>query len=203
MPSERFLKLDEEKKDRIIEAAREELAAHPMEDVSINRIVKKAGISRGSFYTYFEDKDDLRSFLISDKKKREYDIFKEELRRRGFDNKEVLSIAVKYVMNEMERLRSLGIGPETMAKPTFPFIGDIDQIYSEEDEEFAEWLWTNIGKDGLNLESFETFKTLIVLYRVLLTMTAFRIYLSPEAKDEVTRSFEDMVRIIKEGIIKR
>ena len=59
MPSARFLKLKGPKKIKILEAAMKEFLMHPVTMVSINQIIKSAGISRGSFYTYFEDKDDL------------------------------------------------------------------------------------------------------------------------------------------------
>lgn len=49
MASERFCNLPEEKKQRIIAAARDELSRVPYDEVSINRIVKEAGIARGSF----------------------------------------------------------------------------------------------------------------------------------------------------------
>ena len=39
-------------------------------DASINQIIQNAGISRGSFYTYFIDKDDLFSYLLDLNKKR-------------------------------------------------------------------------------------------------------------------------------------
>ena len=66
MASERFLNLPEEKKQRIINAAREELSSVPYDALSINRIVKAAGIPRGSFYDYFADKDDLIEYLMGD-----------------------------------------------------------------------------------------------------------------------------------------
>ena len=56
MATARFLKLSEEKKQRILKAGFEEFARYPFRDASINRIIKNAEISRGSFYTYFEDK---------------------------------------------------------------------------------------------------------------------------------------------------
>lgn len=64
MPTERFLNLPEEKKKRIIQASITEFARVPFEEVSINRIIQEADISRGSFYQYFEDKQDLRVFLL-------------------------------------------------------------------------------------------------------------------------------------------
>ena len=65
MPSERFFKLSEDKQQRIIEASTDEFIASGMHDASINRIIKDADISRGSFYTYFEDKNDLFNFIFS------------------------------------------------------------------------------------------------------------------------------------------
>ena len=59
MPSERFRKLKPEKKLRIRNAALREFARTSYESASINQIIKDAGISRGSFYTYFDDRFDL------------------------------------------------------------------------------------------------------------------------------------------------
>lgn len=64
--TDRFEKLSEDKKRRILEAAREEFARVPYEEASINQIIKNAGISRGSFYTYFEDKSDLLQYVFSE-----------------------------------------------------------------------------------------------------------------------------------------
>lgn len=64
MPTKRFLNLKEEKKQIILEAAAHEFARVPYSSASINQIIKEAGISRGSFYTYFEDKDDLMRYML-------------------------------------------------------------------------------------------------------------------------------------------
>lgn len=65
MPSERFMRLPEEKRKRICTAATEEFLHHPYSQVSINQIIRNAGIPRGSFYQYFEDKKDLFVHLMS------------------------------------------------------------------------------------------------------------------------------------------
>ncbi len=66
MPTKTFHNLSPEKKHRIAAAARKEFSASPFAEASINRIVKEAGISRGSFYMYFVDKYDLVFFLLED-----------------------------------------------------------------------------------------------------------------------------------------
>lgn len=66
MPSERFFHLPKEKQKRIIQASIQEFSRVGYEQISINRIIRDAEISRGSFYQYFRDKDDLQSFLLKD-----------------------------------------------------------------------------------------------------------------------------------------
>lgn len=58
-----FYNLPEEKRQRIINAIMQEFSNAATEKVSINRIVKAANISRGSFYQYFDDKVDLVEVL--------------------------------------------------------------------------------------------------------------------------------------------
>jgi len=64
MPKQTFFNLSAEKKQRILAAGKEEFAAHPYLKTSINRIIEKADISKGSFYQYFENKKDLYKYII-------------------------------------------------------------------------------------------------------------------------------------------
>lgn len=58
--------MPEEKKKLIREAAIKEFCRVPLEKVSINKIVQNADISRGSFYTYFRDKEDVLEYIFED-----------------------------------------------------------------------------------------------------------------------------------------
>lgn len=64
MPSKTFLNLPEEKKKKLVLSAMEEFCNNKFIDVSINKIINNAGIPRGSFYMYFEDKEDLFEYLL-------------------------------------------------------------------------------------------------------------------------------------------
>lgn len=70
MPSQTFLNLDFNKQRKLLDAAMNEFSRVSYTDASINQIIQNAGISRGSFYTYFIDKDDLFSYLLDLNKKR-------------------------------------------------------------------------------------------------------------------------------------
>lgn len=65
MPKQTFLNLPEEKRSVIVNAAIDEFAEYGFEGASINRIVASSGISKGSFYQYFEDKRDVFMYLLA------------------------------------------------------------------------------------------------------------------------------------------
>ena len=66
MPSDTFAKLPAKKKKAIFSAAVEEFAARSFSQASINQVVRTAGISRGSFYQYFQDKEDLYMYVLGE-----------------------------------------------------------------------------------------------------------------------------------------
>ncbi len=59
MPYPRFDKLPEAKRTRLVDVAAQEFAARGFAEASINRILERAGMSKGAAYYYFEDKLDL------------------------------------------------------------------------------------------------------------------------------------------------
>jgi len=66
MPKECFISLPSDKQEKILAAALQEFSLHVYVESSINQIIKEAGIPRGSFYQYFEDKEDLYFTLIEE-----------------------------------------------------------------------------------------------------------------------------------------
>ncbi len=64
MPRPRFERLEPETRQRLLEAAAREFAARGFEAASLNRVIEDAGISKGSFYYYFDDKADLFATVV-------------------------------------------------------------------------------------------------------------------------------------------
>ena len=59
MPTSTFFRLPEEKRERLMDAAWAEFTSTSFTDASINRIIHSARIPLGSFYQYFQYKEDL------------------------------------------------------------------------------------------------------------------------------------------------
>lgn len=78
MPKQTFHNLPEEKRRNIIHAAIEEFAGYGLENASTNRIVANSGISKGSFYQYFDDKQDVFMHLLGVIEQEKTDFFKDK-----------------------------------------------------------------------------------------------------------------------------
>ncbi|HHT93663.1 MAG TPA: TetR/AcrR family transcriptional regulator [Clostridia bacterium] len=63
---DKFLKLNPEKKKRILEAAYNEFSRNTYDNASTNRIVKEAGIGKGMLFFYFNSKKDLYIYLVEE-----------------------------------------------------------------------------------------------------------------------------------------
>jgi AcrR family transcriptional regulator len=59
MARPRFANLDLDTRYRILETAAQEFAARGFEGVSLNQLIERLEMSKGSFYYYFDDKADL------------------------------------------------------------------------------------------------------------------------------------------------
>ena len=64
MPTSTLFRLPPEKRERLMEACWGELTRARFEEVSVNRVISAAEISRGSFYQYFTDREDMIRYLM-------------------------------------------------------------------------------------------------------------------------------------------
>ncbi|WMJ80766.1 TetR/AcrR family transcriptional regulator [Clostridium sp. MB40-C1] len=64
MPKKTFLNLSLERQNKIIDVALNEFSLHNFETASINKIINELSIAKGSFYRYFQNKEDLYSYLL-------------------------------------------------------------------------------------------------------------------------------------------
>jgi TetR/AcrR family transcriptional regulator len=95
MPKQTFFNLPPEKREAITQIAIDEFAECEYNDVSISRLVERAGIAKGSFYQYFEDKKDLFFYLLDLAGKQKLDFLKE---RQQPDQKMGMFAYIEYLV---------------------------------------------------------------------------------------------------------
>ncbi len=107
MPRTRFYNLPEEKRSQLLDAAAEVFSVHGFENASYNKIIEKAGVSKGAMYYYFNDKEDLYSAVIEDAFSRMmvlFDGFPEvESPEEFFEELEIIIVKIQEYMKENRR----------------------------------------------------------------------------------------------------
>lgn len=121
MPKETFFNLPQEKQQRIIKAAIDEFSERHYSQVSINGIIKRADIPKGSFYQYFENKDDVYIYLFTQVSDTKIELFKslwKEIPRLSFQ---------EYMMHYIGELKKLGASDDQMTKLKNEFLNECPQ----------------------------------------------------------------------------
>lgn len=200
MPSECFLNLPEEKRRRILTAAQDELTRVTYDELSINRIVKEAGIPRGSFYTYFQGKDDLVEYMMGD-----YCRMLEHMLDRMFQagNADVFDAARQAVVSTLAFCGQ--DGQETLYRNLFSCMR-INPRFSFErmlynDRTFVELCLPYASRSGLQDASDGGVAVLLDLLIGLVRNTVARIFAEPERREKHLADFETKLAIIRGGAI--
>ena len=110
MPKSTFFHLQDEKQERIIQGAMGAFSEKTYRKVTIDRIVELANIPKGSFYQYFENKDDLFMYIFSelgDEKKEAFEAVFDQMETVSFQD--FIGILLQEA-NQFENRDSVMIG---------------------------------------------------------------------------------------------
>lgn len=102
MPKATFFNLKEEKRQILIDAAKQEFSRVSLYEASISNILKTAGIPRGSFYQYFEDKEDAFFYLLNEHAKERHEHLISNLKKFEGDLFKAISEIFKSTLEHSE-----------------------------------------------------------------------------------------------------
>lgn len=206
MPKQTFFNLAEEKQQRVIAAGKEEFAAHPYSKTSINIIIEKADISKGSFYQYFDNKKDLYKYIIEQATEEKMKFLNQKIN----DYRE---------LTFFELLRKLFVASIQFknAYPEFSEIGDQllagrnealkEEIYSESkpksNEFFEKIIREGIAKEELDPDIDIKFTAYMLTDFSISIVNYFFENHNPEDLEEIMNYVDKMLYIMKNGISRR
>ena len=205
MTKQMFFNISTEKQNMFLQAAMSEFTTKPFEQVSVNTIVKKANISRGSFYTYFEDLESLFNYIIQDVRNHrfiyakklieecngEYFAFIRNLFEYDFDN---YSESGKYSLfkNYVHYIQSSKKG----SLKTTLFIESLAQFAK------GKSLADVFNLEDLNINE-EEFLDLVEMVFILMINTYLKTENEKLSKEESIRLFNKRIGFIEYGVRKR
>ncbi len=193
MPKPTFFNLSEEKRNRIFNAAVKEFAARRFNEASINKIIKEAKIPWGSFYQYFDDKEDLYRYVYTEILRKKRDIV---YNREIIDlNSNVFDICIQSVKASYEWGK---------ANPEYNNLGllvdiDFSDVAIELRTMANESLKKLIERDKQRgLIRTETDTDLVV--EIIATLIVKEYFKTGYNKDLYLKKVNEIINIIKEGI---
>ena len=206
MPTERFYRLPTEKQEAIRVAAFREFARVPFDKASINRIVKGAEISRGSFYTYFTDKQDALEYNCTYIFKFMTEESEDQLRKSGGNvwimlQKVLLSLMdffdteerIQFCHNAFAYLSSRQAlsGPELSGEDLRAGLEEssrkaLDSIYE---------IYRESTEKPVNFEAFN----LVLQLAYTAMMNSFKAYFEGVPREKVLRDYRFVLGILENG----
>lgn len=202
MPTERFYRLSEDKKMSIRDAAIREFIRVPFEKASINQIIRTAEISRGSFYTYFEDKRDVLSFILEDMKEKAQKLCLDSLEINGGDFWIMMEALLEYGIAYCAENDILQLSKNTVqfqdGMGIFVEAGPGDDCY-EDQLDLRRRLYERVDTRDMNISGLQDFIMLLEMGVANLMITIGRYYQNPSGVDDLRESFHKRMAILRRG----
>lgn len=198
-----FYNLPYEKRKRITDAVIKEFMERPNEKVSINRIIKTAEISRGSFYQYFDDKVDLIEIITKT-------MFDESSNKA----KEILKLSCGDLFVMYIKMFDY-FGDYSSQKQTMKIMRNIVDSFKANDDLVSEYLknrfnialsnneiYLIVDRQNLKFQDNESVKCLIEILTQVLKNAIFDVFVAGSDREEVRERLIKKIDIIKQGAVK-
>lgn len=204
MPTERFYRLPKEKAEIIRQAAIREFKRVPPEEASINKIIQTAEISRGSFYTYFEDKYDLLKWLMGDFIGCYRRFYIDELKVNGGDLWDVFERVLDYSIRWVDEQGLVEIIGNMMKSTYFSEQmtngnGPVKNCkIDEENKNYAEELYSLVSPSSCTLKQ-EDFSELMKMHVATLIFSLKAHYTKARNLEEIKDSYHRCMNLMRYG----
>lgn len=201
MPTLTFNNLSEEKKNIIIEASIKEFKRALLTDASINKIIKDANISRGSFYTYFKDINDLYTYSLNSYKEKIIKTIKQALSETNGD-------LFETTKKSYEKILKLCSKDKQLFKNIFLNFNYNVSIRNKMHEENLEnkykivELISQIKKENLNINTEEELFYIIDIIIGFIMHGLIDLFMDKEKEERVKEKLDKQLEILKRGIYK-
>lgn len=197
MPKATFFNLNNTKRENIEKAIEEEFGRTTFEKASISSIIEKAKIPRGSFYQYFEDKEDAIKYIVQKYMEKE----KEKIRKLLIEaNGNIFEATIKifeYMIESVKEKDQFNLYRNIMEELKKNNIN----IFQEEKKQGN--IEETIDIEILNIESEEDIKYMLKIISVIARTISIEVISGKITKQEGRDNLIKELEILKRGMIKK
>lgn len=202
MPTITFLKLPKEKQDKIIEASIKEFSRVLLKDASINKIIKDAEISRGSFYTYFKDINDLYIYSLKQYKEQFQEQLKKTIEQTKGNLIETTKITYEKIIDKCTKEKEIFKNIFLNINYNISIRTRLECETLEEKYKLIELL-NKIDKTNLNIKTEEELFYIIDIIIGFIIHGLIEIFLDNKDKELIKEKLDKQLEILERGISRR
>ncbi|MFT4412235.1 TetR/AcrR family transcriptional regulator [Fredinandcohnia humi] len=198
MPKVTFFNLPENKKQTLLHAAKNEFSRVPLFDASISNIIKSAGIPRGSFYQYFEDKEDAFFYLLGEFAKEKKCRFLEILLKHDGDLFDSYIEFFDLIISEEENLQFL---QNALLNMTHKIERTFEKMVSENEinEDFTK-ISILINKNKLSIESDKELFHAVQIITTVMFRNLIHTFAQEVSYQEAMENYRLEISLLQKGL---
>ena len=203
MPKPTFIKLPIDKKETLIRAAIKEFSRAPLFEASIANIIKEAGIPRGSFYQYFEDKEDLYYYLLDDSSKRLNERFIAILIKQNGDLMETFIESFEMMLINLESIESRQFFRNTFLNMNYKSENTLTPDVTKEQlhTRLAEVVGL-VDQDKLNITDEMELIHVLKIMKAITIQNLIQVFAKDLSIEESLKNYTLEVNLLKKGLSK-
>jgi len=203
MPKQTFFQISKEKQDTLIQAAKEEFSRVPLHEASIANIIKSAGIPRGSFYQYFEDKEDLFYYLTNQLIQRNNERFITILKDKNGDIFEAFIELFQLVIKNQRKQEYKNFFKNVFLNMNYKLENKLaDHMYENRKKQY-ESILALINRDQLNIKDEEELHQVVKILRSITSQNFVHVFGQDLTNEEALRTYMAQIELLKRGLYKK
>ena len=197
MPKSTFYNLNIEKREKIEKAIRNEFGKKSFSKASISNIIEEANIPRGSFYQYFEDKEDAIKYVISNFIEMEKRQMKKILEKNNGDIFETAIGIYQYIVDKNSDDQEIILCKNILQTMKDENINVFEEIRLEKNNTNSKSL---INTTNLNVKNDEDIKYIMKIISVVVRAETIEVMSQRKSKEQGLEELKAQIKLLQEGL---
>lgn len=193
-----FYNLPAEKRKKIIDVTRKEFQKGHKKKITINSVIKNAGISRGSFYQYFDDKLDLVELMTNDMMDKMTEFIKDELIYNGGDIFEVPMKIYDVMFTDDKSYKDMVVFPDRTDQNS-DLISEYMQ-YRFHEHDFLGSFSQYIDRSALNLKNEDDLQYIVFMMEDAIKSAVNNVSKNTKVRDKERKILNRKIELLKQAV---
>ncbi len=198
MPKSTFYNLSGEKRAKIEKAIKNEFGRNSFSKASISNIIQEANIPRGSFYQYFEDKEDAIKYVIENFVQMEKEEIMNLLKQNDGDIFQTVKDIFIYIIDKNKNDEDMFLCRNIMQKLKQDNINIFEEIKNEKTKK--QKIRDLINLEILNIKTQDELKYVLRVLASIMSVEVIDVISQKKSKEEGIKDLEFEINLLEKGL---